>query len=182
MLPSATVTAANRALPSRTCPDRNLPHLLSKESSRESLRPPCCRLQLLPRITLPCPAARRPDWPDQIYSPKRAAERTDVLSAAVCNCYLTRTCRTFPDRTTPHQAGTRPSLPSRNLPRLLFKRAAGRTVVLRAAVCSYCRTLSRRIAPRLARPELAEPSWGLHQRMPSMIRLLFQRASGSDFR
>ena len=89
----------------------------------------------------------------------RAAERAKALSAAVCNCYLTRTCRTFPDRTTPHQAGTRPSLPSRNLPRPLSKRAAERACALSAAVCNRslaspdptgpCHNTPNRSLPRL---------------------------------
>lgn len=85
-----------------------MPQPLSKESSREGLRPQCCRLQPLPHPVSPSPAAPGHAAHDHNYSPKRAAESLERLRAAVCNCYQTLLC----------QAPPRPTGPSQCLPKL----------------------------------------------------------------
>jgi hypothetical protein len=87
VLPSATVTSPDPALPCPAEPGPTRPrpavprHVYSlKESSREGLRPPCCRLQLLPYYarlsrTAHCHAVTHLTEACLIYSPKRATGR-----------------------------------------------------------------------------------------------------------
>ena len=61
VLPSAAITSPHPTSPVRSLPIQAVPSLLSKESSREGLRPPCCRLQLWPDLARPDLAAPRPN-------------------------------------------------------------------------------------------------------------------------
>ena len=61
-----------------------------------------CRTR--PHLATPSPAEVCRILPSPIHSPKRAAGRTEILLAAVCNCNrappdLALTCRTMPDLT-----------------------------------------------------------------------------------
>ena len=109
-----------------------------------------------PHRTLPC--QRGP----HLLSKESSREPLAKLRAAVCNCYLTRTCRTFPGRTTPHQAGTRPSLPSRNLPRLLSTESSREG--LRPPCCRL------QLEPLPAPPHFATPCHAAHYRIYPLKR------------
>lgn len=178
VLPSAVITSPRPTAPVRSLPIQVMPSLLSKESSREGSRPPCCCLQLFPRRTLPCRAAPHRN------SPERA------LSAFQGEQQRAPKCSVLPPATV--------ALPNRNLPyfampdlagaSLIYspKRAAEGSELPSAAVCSYSPAAHDRVRPNAtvlhpAQSYLSVPSWDLYQRMPSMIKLLFQRASGSDF-
>ena len=78
---------------------------LQREQQGTSDEAPCCCLQPLPHPVSPSPAAPGHAAHDHIYSPKRAAGNTEVLRAAVCNCY-----RGKPGLAEPHLSRPKPAL------------------------------------------------------------------------
>jgi hypothetical protein len=154
-------------LPSRTPPD-----ITQSALRREQQREP--KFPVLPSATVALPCAASPrhapphlTGPHQNYPLKRAAEEAEASCAAVCNCH-------FAGPGLANPCPTPLSLAASTLQR--EQQGEPKPSVLPSATV----TLPEPAMPRHAPPQQTPPHWGLHQRMPSMIRLL-QRASGSDF-
>ena len=161
VLPSATITWPHCAEPWPATPCRAKPQ---PPSQREQQGTPKCSVlpsatrtapdhawpyRAAPHLALPCPN----------HSPKRAAEEAEASCAAVCNCYHAGTFPTPPGHTQERRAS----------PQLLSRESSREG--LRPQCCCLQR-LPDPTLPRHAPPRRAGPSWGLHQRMPSLIRLL----------
>lgn len=91
MLPSATIAIPDPITPDPTLlgptsPNRSRPFLLPCESSREGLRPQCCRLQLSSRPAGTHPAMSRPNEPDLVLPCPLPCESSREHRSAPCCC------------------------------------------------------------------------------------------------
>jgi hypothetical protein len=130
---------------------------------------------VLPSATMPCPAPPAPNLtepiptaPRLIYSPKRAAGsllRSSVLPSAAIATPRPAT----PRRVEPSPAMSALSREQQGEPRP--------SLLPSATIALPCLNPPYRTLPEHTTTGQAGPHWGLHQRMPSMIRLLRQ-ASG----
>lgn len=143
-----------------------------RESSRESISPPCCRLR---RILCPARnhlATLKPALltrSDHDHSRKRATESPCGLSAAVCSYHPAVQCHSEPRRSKAHR-----KLPDQDHSQREQQRSPKAPVLPSAAIAGPCPALPHPAVPRQSLPRLMEPSscWDLHQRTPSKIKRL----------
>jgi hypothetical protein len=153
-------------IPELAQPHRDAPCPLSVESSRGSRSSLCCRLQqsTAPVRSLPIQAMPSP------LLKESSREPFSRLRAAVCNFSQNAPRRIQKQlyRALPHHAEPRPTV---STPQREQRREPKPSALPSAAIAAPRLALHRPASPQ---PFRATPSWGLHQRMPSLIRLLRQ--------
>ena len=172
VLPSATIASPDLALPDPTLPC--LVYSPKRAAGKAcALRAAVCNCNLAPpHQSTPHPARSHLVAP---HLPSKESSREN-RSSQCCRLQL------LPDHVMPDHDIPSPAPPKLTMSTLRRKQQGTPkcSLLLSATIALPCLNPPYRTAPEHTTTGQAGPHWGLHQRMPSMIRLL-QQASDSDF-